>query len=416
MPKRIIISVTNDLSSDQRVHRVAETLVDGGYSVLLVGRKKRKSKPLAPRRYATKRMKLVFQHGKFFYLEYAFRLFWLLLFKKTDSLLSNDLDTLLPNFLVAKLRRKRLIYDSHEYFTEVPELVERRLTRAIWVLLEKITFPRVHAAYTVNESLANIYSKKYGITVHSIRNLPLKNTPVPPNDDAPSPPIENPPVGAYRHTPEHEDFPNDSGNGDVGNDGVGLGKGMGGNQKTLIYQGALNMGRGIELMIEAMRHLEGYTLWIIGTGDLDDLLRGLADQYDLGDKVIFKGFVQFDELKSLTPQADLGLSLEQDRGASYHYALPNKLFDYIQAGLPVLVSDLPEMRRVVDEYGVGEILPADSRAPEQVAARIQRLCENQPLMQQYQSASRAAAQVLTWENEKEKLGKVFRIEELGARK
>lgn len=371
MPKRIIISVTNDLSSDQRVHRVAETLVDGGYSVLLVGRKKRKSKPLASRRYETKRMKLLFEHGKFFYLEFAFRLFWFLIFKKTDSLLSNDLDTLLPNFLVAKFRRKRIIYDSHEYFTEVPELVERRLTRSIWVLLEKITFRRVNAAYTVNESLAKIYSDKYGIPVHSIRNLPLGSTGV-----------------------------------SVGN-GVGANSSMGGGNRVLIYQGALNMGRGIELMIEAMRYLEGYTLWIIGTGDLDRPLESLAHQYELGERVIFKGFVQFDELKSLTPQADLGLSLEQDRGASYHYALPNKLFDYIQAGLPVLISDLPEMRRVVEEYGVGELIPADARQPEQVADRIRNLCENPSLMEQYQLASQKAAQVLTWENEKKKLAEIY---------
>lgn len=362
MAQRVIISVTNDLSSDQRVHRVAETLVDRGYQVRLVGRQKPDSLPLAKRRYATHRMKLVFTRGKWFYLEYAFRLFWWLLFRKTDLLLANDLDTLLPNFLVAKLRGKRLVYDSHEYFTEVPELVDRPRTRAIWLRLEKWLFPRVNAAITVNTSLARIYQEKYGLPVLSLRNLPLRG-----------------PIPAPK-TPPH---------------------------RTLIYQGALNLGRGIELMIKAMHHLPDYTLVIVGTGDLDTELRRLATDLAVEDRVQFEGFVPFEELKAITVRAHLGLSLEEDRGASYHYALPNKLFDYLQAGLPVLVADLPEMRRIVETYQVGAVLPAPARTAANLAQQIRTLCEDEAYYARFQQAAIAAAAILNWEHECTQLDGLF---------
>ncbi|HHG83173.1 MAG TPA: glycosyltransferase [Bacteroidetes bacterium] len=362
MGKRIIISVTNDLSSDQRVHRVAETLRVAGMEVLLIGRQKRNSRVLNPRSYATHRMSMWFEKGKFFYLEHSFRLFWLLLFRKCDLLLANDMDTLLANFMVAKIRRKKLIYDSHEYWTEVPELLERRFTRSIWLRLERWLFPRVDAAYTVNDSLARIYREKYGLAVGTVRNLPLAGEQPVPRKGA---------------------------------------------RRTLIYQGALNLGRGIGLMIAAMAELQGYTLWVVGSGDLDEPLYHLAQQSGLGEQVIFKGFVPFEELKVITAQADLGLSLEEDRGASYHYALPNKLFDYLQAGLPVLVADLPEMRNVVEKYVVGEILPGAARNAKDLALKIRNICEDEAYWEKLHQASIQAGAELCWENEQKRLLEIF---------
>lgn len=358
MARRILISVTNDLGTDQRVHRVAMTLLDMGFEVCLIGRQRRKSVPLAPRPYPTRRFRYLFEQGKLFYVAYAFRMFWWLLFQRVDILLANDMDTLLPNFLVAKLRRKTLVYDSHEYWTEVPELVERPVTRAVWLWMERWMFPRVDAAMTVNGSIARIYAEKYGVPVHVVRNMPF-----------------------YAQAPL-EAAPK---------------------EKVLLYQGALNIGRGVELMIEAMRYLPDYRLVVVGTGTIEEPLRKLAAAKPFGQLVEFKGYVQAQHLRSVTSQAVLGMSLEEDRGASYHLALPNKLFDYIQAGVPVLVSDLPEMAAVVRDHGVGEVLAAQERDPEGLARRIRSICENSGKYAAYAANCHHAATVLNWENEKNSL-------------
>ena len=357
MGKRIVISVTNDLSMDQRVDRTARSLREWGWDVVLVGRRKRDSKTLPPREYKTKRLHLLFEKGKFFYLEFNFRLFWWLLFQRADVLWANDMDTLLPNFWVSRMRRKRLLYDSHEYWTEVPELIDRPGTRKVWLWLERRLFPKVHAAATVNKSIAEIYGDLYGMPVHVIRNVPLRKTP-PPTRSRPG--------------------------------------------NILIYQGALNVGRGLELMIDAMSYLPDCKLWLVGGGPLEAALAERVASQGLAERVKMWGWTHYTELAGITPQASLGMSLEEDRGKSYHLALPNKLFDYIQAGLPVLVADLPEMRRVAESHGVGEVLKEEERTPEQLAARIQRMLQGNSWTG-YHEASLRSADELCWEREQDRL-------------
>lgn len=317
--------------------------------------------PLSKRSYNTKRLRFYFEAGKLFYLAYAVKMFFFLLFKKVDILWANDMDTLLPNFLVAKLRGKKLVYDSHEYWTEVPELIARPKIRAIWLWLEKRLFPKVDIAITVNQSIAEIYSQKYGIDVEVIRNLPISRDAIKSN---------------YQ------------------------------NQQRLIYQGALNIGRGIELMMDSLEFLPEYSLEIAGYGSHEQEIRAHATRLQWSSRIHFKGFLQPNELKNLTANSSLGLSLEEDLGGSYHLALPNKLFDYVQAGIPILVSDLPEMRTVTEKYGLGEVLLADERIPKALANKIKSICENTLLYNELASNCREAASLLNWESEQKKLEKV----------
>ena len=358
---RIILSVINDLVGDQRMHRIASSLQEAGYEVLLVGRRYADSLPLPDRPYQTHRMRLWFRKGKCFYLEYNLRLLFLLLFQRVDIITANDLDTLLASYLAAKWRNKRLIYDSHEYFTEVPELVRRPLTRALWLRLERWIFPKLTTVYTVNSSLARIYQSLYGVEVEVVRNVPFRRKEV----------VKAPPGS------------------------------------VLLYQGSLNIGRGIELMIEAMTHLPEYQLWIVGRGDIEPELRAQARQLSLQDRVLFHGFVPLEELAQITSQAILGFSLEEDLGDNYRYASPNKVYDYIQAGVPVLVSDLPEMRRIVEQYGVGEIMETSNRTPLILAKRIRHLLSHPNQLTQYRQKCSLAAKVLNWEKEKSLLLNIY---------
>ena len=111
--KKVIESVTSDLTSDKRVHRTCMTIEKLGFDVLLVGRKRKRSLPIKKREYAMKRMYLFFEKGFLFYLEYQIRLFFFIFFHKADLLVSNDLDTLLPNYLIKKIKKTSLVYDAH---------------------------------------------------------------------------------------------------------------------------------------------------------------------------------------------------------------------------------------------------------------------------------------------------------------
>jgi glycosyltransferase involved in cell wall biosynthesis len=354
---RISLSVINDLVSDQRVHRIASALQAQGHQVSLIGRLLPTSPSLSDRPYQTRRMKLRFTHGKLFYLEYNWRLFWVLLRSKNEIMVANDLDTLLANYLASKLKGARLVYDTHEYFTEVPELINRPRNRNIWLRLEQWLFPKLKTAYTVNTSIAEIYKEKYGVDVQVIRNVPFR---------------QQPNLSSSK-------------------------------ENILIYQGALNLGRGIQLMIDAMEFLPDCVLWIFGGGDLEQDLRAHASTKAWKSRVVFHGRYPFEQLFEWTCQAKLGFSLEEDLGANYHFASPNKVYDYIQAGVPVLVSDLPEMRRTAETYGVGEVLEDEERSPEKLAKRIAGMLANKEKYQGYVQNCIQAGSELNWEKEKKKL-------------
>ena len=141
--RHIILSVTNDLVTDQRVHRSCTALCEAGYDVTLIGRRLPDSVPVK-RQYRTIRMRLLFRKKAVFYAEYNFRLFLRLLFSRADAFYANDTDTLPANYFAAFLRRKPLFFDAHEMFPEVPELVGRPRVKHFWTRIEDYIFPNLH--------------------------------------------------------------------------------------------------------------------------------------------------------------------------------------------------------------------------------------------------------------------------------
>ena len=356
--KRIIISVTNDLVTDQRVSKTCELLSEIGYDVLLVGRKLKKSLPIQ-RNYRTKRFRLLFNKGVLFYTEYNIRLFLLLLFTKKDMLFSNDLDTLLPNYIISVFHRKKLVFDSHELFSEIPELVNKQQVKNVWLYLEKTIIPKLQNVITVSDSIKNHYHNLYGISPIVIRNIPkIKKI-------------------------SQKNFEIDA-------------KG----KKVILYQGSVNIGRGIELMIDTMALLDEYLFIVIGDGDILEQLKEKVSNLSLHDKVKFIGKKTPEELKELTPNATIGMSLEEDLGLNYKYALPNKIFDYLHANVPVIVADLPEMRGLIKRYSIGEILT--ERTPKTLAKTIVSMTNNS-----YEKELKTAKKELNWSKEKEKLISIF---------
>lgn len=281
-------------------------------------------------------------------------------------MISNDLDTLPANFLVAKLRSGKLVYDSHEYFTEVPELKDRKFVKNFWTKIEKMLVPRVDAAYTVNESLAKMYSVKYGIEFGVIRNVP------------------------DGHVEEEEVS--------VPDEYI--------NSTFIIYQGAVNKDRGLEELIEIIGEEQSYKLVIAGDGDVIEALKNKVRFLGIENNVLFIGKLRPRKLKWLTKQAALGISLEKKTNLNYYYALPNKLFDYIHAGIPVLCSGFPEMRKIVQGYEVGMIVDPDKR--EEIKKMISIMLNDLEKRKKWMKNARIASNELNWKNEQNRLVGIYR--------
>jgi glycosyltransferase involved in cell wall biosynthesis len=361
--KKVIVSVVNDLVTDQRVNKTCLVLAELGFDVLLVGRKKQDSLQLPSRSYRMHRMNLLFEKGPLFYAEFSIRLFWFLLIRKPDLFFSNDLDTLLPNFIISRIKRKPLIYDSHEFFTETPELVNRRFVQFVWKSIEEWIFPKLTDVITVNDSIAHLFQEKYGKKVSVVRNIPP----------------------AY-HLKVAKKIPDDYPR----------------QKPVILLQGSgINIQRGAEELVEAMQFVQNAHLLIIGGGDVLEKLKKMTAMLNLQDKITFLPKMPFEKLMSYTSHAQLGLTLDKDTNINYRFSLPNKLFDYIQAGVPVLASPLVEIKKIIDGFKIGETIK--SHQPHEIARHINTLLADDYKMRIYRANCLAAAKELNWKKEKHTL-------------
>jgi glycosyltransferase involved in cell wall biosynthesis len=365
---RIICTVTNDLTYDQRMIRICASLARAGYEVELVGRRRSFSRPLKEAPFRQKRLRCFFNKGKLFYLEYNVRLFLYLLSHPFDIVCSVDLDTILPGYLISKLKGKACVFDAHEYFTETPEVERRPAVKKIWEWVARFTIPRLKHCYTVCESLAEVFEKRYGTPFEVIRNVPFRRTE----------PVEK-----------------------IGNE-----------RPVILYQGVLNEARGLEQAIEAMRDIENAELWLAGGGDLSDRLRKLAEELNTGDRVKFLGRLSPEELQVTTLRADIGLNLLENRSLSYYYSLANKAFDYIQSGIPSIHMDFPEYRRINEEIEVFHLIT--DPAPDTIAAAVRKLLNDKEYAEKLQKNCRIAAELFNWEKEESRLVEIYKgIVEMG---
>lgn len=367
--KRVIVSVINDLVTDQRVNKSCLTLQKMGYEVLLVGRQQRKSPPMDQRTYASHRMRLLFEKGPLFYAEYNIRLFFFLLFHRAQLLLSNDLDTALPNYFVSKMKGIPMIYDSHEYFTETPELVGRPKVQKVWKRIEGFVVPRLKEMITVCDSIADLFHEKYGVTCHVIRNIP---------------PRASLPEKVQRSA---LDLPED--------------------KHLLVLQGSgINIQRGAEELVEAMRYLDDCFLMIIGGGDVLPMLKEMVGQWHLEDRVRFLPRMPYSKMMQYTQLAEFGFVLDKDTNLNYRFCLPNKLFDFIQAGVPVVASHLVEVEKIIRKYDIGTFI-AD-HDPKTIAETIRQGLGDEGRREVWQHGLALAAEELCWENEQQTLIEIYK--------
>ncbi len=369
MSLKVIVCVTTDLVTDQRVNKVCTSLHNNGFEILLVGRKMKKSLLLSPRKYKTYRFNLLFEKGALFYATYNLRLFFFLLFRKADVFLANDLDTLLAVYLAAKIKGVKIAYDNHEYFTGVPELIKRPFVRGIWKGIEKWIFPKLKYIYTDNDSKKKLFEDEYKRPVKVVKNVPVYD-----------PVIKK--IDVDINIPS--------------------------NKKVLIYQGSgINVDRGAEELTEAMRYLDdSYLLLFVGSGDVIEILKEKVEKYKLESKVIFTGKVPFEVLQEYTRRAHLGFTLDKPISENYIFSLPNKLFDYVHAGIPVVASRLVEIERMINKYKIGTFI--DSHDPQHIADKIVLIFSNPDLMSEWKKNLPLASKEVNWQNEEKTLLSIYR--------
>lgn len=357
--KKIITSAFSNLYTDQRIEKVCRTLHENGYDIELIGNNWGGAEEMS-RPYPFSRIQLISKNLKTAYFEFNWKLYHELK-KKADKntiLHANDLDALFPNYLIAKKLDIPLIFDSHEIFSEMPA-IQGKMSQKLWRYLERSVVPNIKFMITASSGYANWFKNQYGIDPVVVQNAPRKLT-------------FNPEI------PEN-------------------------NPKILLYQGVINPFRGIDKAILAMKHLDGVIFKIAGDGPKKKEYEELVIKENLQNKIQFLGKLLPEDLRKITLTADCGMSIEENGGESYFYSLPNKVLDCIQARVPLILSNLPEMQNIKMQFDVGEIIK--DHQPENIANSINLILNKG--RKNYQSELEKAANVLCWENEEVKLLKVF---------
>lgn len=366
--KRVSIAVTNDLVTDQRVDKVCNTLLKMGFTITLTGRFLPNSMAMEHRGYTCHRMRLLNTKGPLFYAEFNIRLFFKLLTETNQLIVSNDLDTLPACWLVSRLKRIPIVYDSHEFYTETPELVSRPAVRSVWLWIERMIFPRLLWVFTVNESIANAYRERYGIAVRVVKNMPRFRPPAAPM------------------LPQEPGLPSPL--------------------PVVLLQGAgINIDRGAEELVEAMQYVDCAQLLIAGHGDVMDKLHRMREEMKLEQRVTIIGKTPYETLRGITASATIGITIDKNTNPNYRFSLPNKLFDYIQAGTPILASRLPEIEKIVSGYDVGDFI--DSHEPSHIAEKIIAMINNPENLSRWKTNCLKASRDLCWESQEPELQTVY---------
>lgn len=366
---KVAFSVTNCICYDQRVMKIAGTVNSLGCDITIIGRRSGNCCNSDSVPFRTKRFRMIFKRGFFFYKFFNIRLFVFLLFHKFDILVSNDLDTLLPNFLVSKLKQVPLVYDSHEYFTGVPEIQNRPFVKWIWKSIEKSIFPCLKHVMTVSDSIALQYEKEYRRKPLTIRNCSMKTEQI---------------IPFSRKELE-----------------VNI------DHLLLILQGTgINIDRGGVELIDAVSLTENVSLLVIGSGNQFDILMEKVLKLKLNSRIKIIAKCQWKTLMRYTMSADAGLSLDKNSNLNYNFSLPNKLFDYISAGIPVISTELPEIAKILNEFKCGLMISEPS--PEEIRKAILRLRDDRALLSELKNNSVIASKSINWEKEAIKVEEFYR--------
>lgn len=361
--KKIIFAVYDDLFHEYRGYKTARSFQKYGYDVLVVGMntsgKKLKSWDDIPH----KRLRLV----RNFPLSLNMIVFWIKLFfnllnTKADKLYCHDIFPLLPVFLASRLKRVPFVYDAHEFWHGNSHLENRPFMKKFWTFYERIFIAGAKRVITVSDPIARELERIYRIDkVGVFTNLPLKKE-----------------IPADRNK-LHELLSIDP------------------RKKIVLYQGRFLFNNGLDTVIRSFADVsDNAILVLIGEGSEKDYLTDVAEKTGISDRVYLAGPFPHTELINYTVCADIGLCLIKNSGKSFYYSTPNKMFEFIQAQVPQIASDFPEMKKFVKGFGVGET--ADPEDKKQISELINSMINDEVKLNEMKDRCRSASEQLVWDN------------------
>jgi glycosyltransferase involved in cell wall biosynthesis len=358
--RRLVFTVTNDLNYDQRMIRICSSLANAGYDVTLIGFERKTSKPLAEKPFKQIRIPIVAEQGKLLYADYWRKLFFKLVSGNYDVMCAIDLDTILPVYFASALKKKKRVYDAHELFTELKEVVTRPAVYKMWTWIEGFAVPKFPVGYTIGPCYADEFRKKYGIHYKVVRNATVLKPFIEPETREP----------------------------------------------YILYQGWVNEGRCFEELIPAMQHVD-MPLVVCGEGNFYKQARELAAQYNVTSKIDFRGYVPPDKLVEFTRHAYIGITLFDATSKSNVLSLANRFFDYMHHGVPQLCMNFPEYQKVNNEYEVASLIDYPTN-PEHVAAALNKMIHDKQYHSRMRDNCIKAREKYCWQEEEKTLLSVYK--------
>lgn len=397
----IVFTVSNEICYDQRMQRICSTLAANGYRVQIIGVKRSAAAaspihPLYGKEYKQRLINCIFLKGPLFYIEFNIRLLFLLCWLSYDIACAIDLDTVLPILCATSLRRKKRVYDAHEFFTEMKEVRTRPIIAGLWKAIERVSLPYFKKGYTVNQDLSELFFQRLQIKYEVIRNLPA---------------LVTKPSSLTIQSDKSSDVLAETTQRGAKNESIFTSNKL--NQlihyqlkdKFIIYQGAVNHGRGFENLIPAMQTVDA-PLLIVGTGNFQKEVEDLIHQHKLSEKVFLHPPIPPAELKNLTPLAYMGITIFEPEGINQYYSLANRFFDYMAAGIPQVCVNYPAYASICQQYPFALLINnIDSHTLSQA---MNNLLSDAVLYESLKLVCSEASENLNWEKESEQLLAFYR--------
>lgn len=362
--KKIVITFLGNAYHDSRVVNLSESLNQLNFDVSTISFDW-KSENFKTQLGKTSVFKLDKSKSSLsYYFNFTFLLIRFLLKNKAEIYFAEDIQTLPIVYFFAKFNKAKIFYNSREIYAHLAGLRNKGFVQKIIAKIESKFIKKVDLVLVTGDMDAEYLKDAYGISnFFVLRNLPKYVEQISKID-----------LRKKLNIPEAD--------------------------KIILYQGVVLEGRGIVKILNILEKFEKVHFVIVGDGEFKVKFENMANALNCSNRIHFIGAVNHSELLNYTASADIGLSLIENISISYYYALPNKLFEYIMAGVPILASNLPQMKKIIDEYIVGKYV--DPENENELVENLTNMLENKEELVNYKLNCQKASKELNWESEFDK--------------